>query len=736
MGRPAATHTGIAVLILLLMLGCSPTPKSDFELTVKNRLDQADGGKVFTPLDKASLLTSLKDSVKTEKDASDLWSALMKKDETAVLTAMAARKVAVLALPVDAKMTRGSVFENLVKAGFYEKLSVIYRDPAMLLATAVHPAYQVDDAGLKQVVAYVRQTLAGQTGATLPAAFNQPFPAPGLLDLRFTDKNGYNKTIGLVRARGNSPKKALDVAIGEAKTRYAKRGGGGLTAEPFDVFLQNATITLNFHREGGALLVDPNKLSAVTSLGLDGFQLDFPKEISDKAVMLTPDKSKIYRMDNLKKLLEAGCKAKRLDKDAWKKKDVKISVFRTLDITERNPGGDVIRLRRGVEYVDPAKLDRAETEKGFREGADWLLSILDPQSKMFKYVYYAARDSYKTNQYNIIRHGLATLTLIQAYELFGEERYLDGAKLAIEWVLDLTQYDGKLAYFNHPRFDRQFKLGGAGVMLQCMTEYFRFKKVPEWEKPMKGLAELIMHLQEENGHYISYYTKPGQKKNDREVTIYPGEANLALVRMYHIFKDQRYLDTLRKAFEYYSKWFRDNKSDRRKGNLGAFVPWDMSAMMEYYEIVKKDEVAQYAYDMADWILDNWFVYGLADTYWMDYQGGYRGAKSRSNTPIWNSGVYGEGVASIFRLAKLRGDKDKIEKYRKATFLTVRFVRQSQYRQGSTYYLPQPSKAIGCIPSNFHTDDCRLDFAYHCLTVNYRVLRFFDEADWKAIRAIR
>jgi hypothetical protein len=37
-----------------------------------------------------------------------------------------------------------------------------------------------------------------------------------------------------------------------------------------------------------------------------------------------------------------------------------------------------------------------------------------------------------------------------------------------------------------------------------------------------------------------------------------------------------------------------------------------------------------------------------------------------------------------------------------------------------------------LPSDYFHDDARLDYAYHCLTVNYRAVRFFDKVDWQAL----
>jgi len=737
----------ILLLCLIVFAGCENKggKLSSKELIVKSYLGKSTENLLFAHSSVKSDFAGLQNSLKTEAENADVWKALLGKNEEALLKLVESKNIAVIAVEADMDnddLPGGSVIEAMLKAGELNLFSHIYMDGDVNVLIPTAKAFRISDKQLGDAVKYTRSKLAdSKENVSLPSEFNEELKDESIVELRFTTAQGYNKNLGLIRGRGKNVKLALDNAISKAKQRYEAKGGGGFTASTLTDYVNDTIITLNFHREKAQVNLKGKKFARSMELGLDGVIMSFSDPAhKGKKIIVTPDKSKIYKAKSFENMLAIACRKAKLGKDDWKGDKVAFEKFRTVDVTEREPRGEVIRLFRGVEYVDPAKLDLAQIKEGFGDGAEWLLSILDDETGMFKYEYYTMSDKYRKGRYNIIRHGLAVLTLIQAYEIFKEEKYLVGAKRAIKWVNDRMEWEGKMAYFHHPKYDSSYKLGGAGVMLQCMCEYYRFKKMPEWDKIMKGLAEFMMHMQKDNGHYRSYYIKPGTKDTkgirNKEVTIYPGEANLALVRMYKLFKDQRYLDTVEKAFQYYSEWFNNKKSDRSKGNLGPFVPWDMSAMMEYWEVVKRDDVATYAYQMADWLIDNWFAWGDKHTYWKDFVGGVKGNKRKNNMPLWNSGVYGEGLASVYRLAALKGDADKREKYRKVAFLNVRFIRNLQYRQGSVYYLPNVSSAIGAIPGTFHKDDCRLDYAYHCLTVNYRIIRFFEEEDWKSIAKMR
>jgi len=725
----------VAFLIVFLLVACSKKEETPLEKAVKSAMSQGGQATLLVEKGLKGQFKNLDKGVKSEEELPAVWKAVLGNEEDALVKAMEGAGVGYIALPMDGPKNlemAGSLSEAFLHSGDFRNFYPVYTDDSVVVMGLSAAPFRLSDTDLVTALTYARKKILGDASLpSLHAGFDKELPFTTTLDLRVADSTGFNKTIGTIRGTAKSLKGALEEAAGKLKAQYSKDGSGRETAEPLETYLQGSRLIMNIYKESGPFLLNEKNFRSRVALGLDGFIIKAAP--GDKTtVFLPPDRNRLFKVDSLPNLLDAGCRSVKLEKGCWKAEGAKLERFRSLDAVERQPGGEVIRLFRGVEYVAPESVGRAETEKGFKDGAEWLLSIFDPNTKMFKYEYYATEDRVKEGSYNLIRHGLATLTLIQAFELYKEERFLNAARLAVEYILDLMEYDGKIGYFSHKKYDRQYKLGGAGVIVQCMCEYYRFERRPEWEKPMKALGEFMMIMQEDNGHYRSYYNKPGEKRDDSEVTIYPGEASLALVRLYNVFKDDRYLKTVEKAFGYYSKWFDNKKSDKGKGDLGPFVPWEMSAMFEYWEVVKRDDVADYAYRMADWLIDNWFIFGPKETYWKDFVGGYHGGKGKDDLPIWNSGVYGEGVASVFNLANMKGDKDKLEKYRKNTWLTIRYIRQIQYRAGSTYYLPVEAKAIGAIPSDHNKDDCRLDYAYHCLTVNYRALRFFSPEDWKAL----
>ncbi len=750
--RNVRTLLCIALVGLLIALGVTAceqgAPQSQLARVVKTAKDAGVAAKVL--VDKADQQRF--QEVAAPVDDAALWKALKGMDEEKAYEALGKAGVGFVFIKSDQakKAKPGSVLWKLANNGQIRAFSalLISRDEILFQRTA--QAYLLDQAERTQVIANLRELIAGKQPTSWPDGFTDKLSQKAMVRLRLTDpEKGIQRTIGTLYADGPTVKEAVEnvakFAAGKIKSR------GQLKGQSVEDFLSGQILTLNLFRERGVFTkYDRRLMDLQFSVGVEGLTF-VQKEKS--TVHIPAYKAMDWKTDSAPKFMQKAAKDHDLAKKVGETKDRKgkkspkyeyayekglaeVGKFRQVDLTEVTPKGEVLELYRQRELIPVEKMGRYELARGLKDGADWLMDNFHPQTKKFTYSYFARTGKTDTRNYNLIRHGLATLTLIQAYEIFGDEKYLEAGKLAIEFILDLVIWDKlrpKMAYFRLEKNDPTPKTGGAGVMLQAMCEYWRFKQEPGWEKVMKGLAEFIMFMNDdETGKYYSFL-KPHDKEPNkkRDVWIYPGEANLALARMYGHFKDKRYLDTIENTLKFYPDWFRNGKSNKRKGNQAPYVPWEMSAMLEYWEHTKDQRALDFANDMAEWVVTYWQVEHLYDRYHPDFHGGYGRNQREWDIPVWNSGVYGEGVTSVWYLNKLAKVSDKQERWGKSVAAVARFIRQIQYQPGSQYWIPTPPKAQGCIPSNYFTDDCRLDFTYHCLTVNYRVLRWFTDEDYQA-----
>ncbi len=711
------------------------------------RISHAGGEKrILLPAKRASLAATYGAEATTLETVPAIAQALDGEDEEVVARQLAQRRTGLLLLDRVSKpepgTPNGSVRFRIHTNGRLDHLSPVSVDAQTVMLAPTHPAFVPDDERDRTVMAYVRDRLAGRS-AKLPEIFAKPhLDGKAHAGLRAADARGAIEAIGRIDGEGSTPGEAIDAAIKAFEKKWSESD-----LKPLREQLPRLTLTLHQDRESTEIAdTRVQTLRERISLGLDGIELRtnegrilrIPPEFvkfHKKEVKKPKKRTKYVPLSTSTALLNEICSEYRMPADCWKKAEIR--TFRTVDLTERSPGGQVLRLWRGWEFIDAETMDKAEILRSFTAGAEWLLRAFNSETGMFMYSYYAVQNKVVKYKYNMIRHLLATMTLLQAYDITKEKRYLDAGKKAIDYVVERLEYaktpQGRdMAFFHHEKYDRKYKLGGVGCLLQAMAIYHGLSPIPEWKRPMKALAEHIMLMRKPVGPYQSIYTKPGEEPNRKEILIYPGEANLGLIMLHEIYPDKRYIEHLQRIIDYYFEWFKKRSNPRHKGSFGAYVPWEMAAMSELSRQTGDDRAAEFTFAMADWLNDNWFAYGPNETWFPDYVGGIKKSHSQYDFPLWNTGVFGEGTVAAWRLAVHRKDTVRAEKYRKIVHLTMRFIRQLQYKTGSVWYLPNVKKALGAIPGDFFDDECRLDYVYHCLTVHYRALKHFTDEDFRAL----
>ncbi len=703
--------------------------------------------RILLPEKRASLAASYGAEVTTLETFQEVTGALDREDEEDVVRRLESKRIGLLLLDRDADPKPGpgplgSVRFRIHTNGKLDRLSPVSLDSQTVVLAKTHPAFAPDEARDRKAMAYVRDRLVGKNGS-LPDEFSKPhLDGKAHAALRASDGRGALEDIGRVEGVGRSPKEAIDAAAQAFMKKWSESGKESLVE-----ILPRLTLTLHQDRESTHLEdARVQTLREQISLGLDGIELrtnegrtlrippEFVK-IHKKEVKRPKKRTKWVSLKSTTELLGEICKIHSMPIDCWKKAEIR--KFRTVDLTERSPGGQVIRLWRGWEWIEPKRMDRAEVLNSFTAGAQWLLRAFNGETGMFTYSYHAVDNKTVKNKYNMIRHLLATMTLLQAYEITKEKSYLEAGEKAIDFVLQRLEYEklpsGRdMAYFHHKKYDSKYKLGGVGCLLQAMAIYHGLSPKPDWKRPMQALAEHIMHMRKPEGPYRSIYTKPGQEPSRKEILIYPGEANLGLLLLHRHYPDKRYLEHLQLVIDYHYEWFKKFSNPRHKGTFAAYVPWETAAMSELAMQTGDDRAAEFAFAMADWLNDNWFAYGPEQTWFPDYVGGIKKSHSKYDFPLWNTGVFGEGTVAAWRLAVHRKDVKRSEKYRKIVHLSMRFIRQLQYQSGGVWYLPNFKKALGAIPGDFFDDECRLDYVYHCMTVHYNALKHFSDEDFGAL----
>jgi len=243
-----------------------------------------------------------------------------------------------------------------------------------------------------------------------------------------------------------------------------------------------------------------------------------------------------------------------------------------------------------------------------------------------------------------------------------------------------------------------------------MVEYTRFEDQPQWKDTMTCLGGFLAYMQEDSGEYRSFYYPDGKAGNDKPVTIYPGEADLALTALYTRTGDKKYLKVLEKSYTYYRDWFDDNQDNL--GLTGPYAPWAMAAFADLYAVTGEEKYRAYVADMGDWLLKRVWT-DPAKVYGLHQFGSFSYTMNPGSYPFWNTGVYAEGLAGAAVLDR---------RFLPPLAGMFAFIANLQLDAGDTLLMKNPRKAVGCVPEHQYNYACRLDYVYHCMSGMFRILK--------------
>lgn len=196
------------------------------------------------------------------------------------------------------------------------------------------------------------------------------------------------------------------------------------------------------------------------------------------------------------------------------------------------------------------------------QAACYLANQVQPTGK---YVYgYFPCFNRTINTYNALRHASSTYALIEGYEACKKFNILSAQQLEEM----LSQIDNALDYtantlirtYGYKSYivdtGDEVKLGANAVAILAFVKYIQV--FPNSEKnerylPIANkLALGILDMQQDDGSFVHVlHSKDLIFKQKNRIIYYDGEAAFALMRLYGLTKDERWLNCVEKAFDYF-----------------------------------------------------------------------------------------------------------------------------------------------------------------------------------------
>ncbi len=716
--------------------------------------------KVNTPIlvDVPEKLTGLPEGTKVLDLRADpaIKAALMGSDEKAAADLIRATGARAIVVHTDPRpsMDRGSaVLSHLYHHDelAYFQLARVENGALVYLVTDGKLAFPAEVAG--PAIQWVRESLAGKKPAAFPPVKPERSDWQIVTSIR---RNGQELAVSL------STCTTLDRCLTEAVTEleaYHRRNKEVLGLPKLMDDMDNIVLEMHRITERAAVVPrDEASLKDLWEMGMDGDILldkvtDEEKKTGKKGQSAVwPGSVAVNRSyTGAEQFLKAMAREFRWDSvRPWRDEGVDLFLIRTTHWLER-PEGGIVPLYRAVPPVPMDLVNLRTVRDSIILSGEWYLANLKPDG-LVTYKFWPEENRY-SNEYNHVRHTLATWNLWQAWTLDPRPEFLEGAQRASAWTMqslvirdgtNLPEWERKkvdaspmrdeilskgMAYYT---FANNTKLGSVVVDLLGLLEVAKSTNDHSKDELFRQFGRYVLFSLQADGSWDAYHVPPGHPADDDKNDIVPGEAALALVNLYEYFNDEQYLDPLPKFFSYYEKWF-DTRAARKKLNmpwpafiynnddrldLVQFGPWSVMAAAAYTRVrPEATDIADFEFRVARWMIES-YGYTSERTPYPDYIGGYY--KFEGELPAMQAFCYGEGTAAAYDMA-LRMRPSEAAYFEKATRETVRFGMMMQHNGISSYPYTRASEIEGGTKYAMNEPKVRIDYVYHAQSTLYQWL---------------
>jgi len=390
---------------------------------------------------------------------------------------------------------------------------------------------------------------------------------------------------------------------------------------------------------------------------------------------------------DLRYTLERLCDKANLNKNCYLDKDVEIYRYDTFTFMG-NRNHKIIDLYRYNIIIDINEINNKRIFDSISLGYDWFLETVNSSTNLLEYMYFPSENIYSTEN-NHLRQLASLWTITEMNSFLNKNASKSLVNSTLDYYLSFMKSSSNFSYVI---LNDKAKLANNAFLILTLLN------TPHYQNQKELLTQLgngILSLQNENGSYKTFFFSD----ENTGIDYYPGEAMLSLMKLYNNTKDQRYLDSVEKAFYHYRDYWRNNKNT-------ALIPWHTQTYKLLFEETKNQDLSDFIFEMNDWMIDN---YQINTSEYPDEIGGFP-----KYYPTFSTSVFIEGINDAYSVAMMVNDSFHIQKYKEAIRLGTRFILQIQFTENNTFYLNNDIKAIGGFKTSLTNNGLRIDNTQHSM----------------------
>lgn len=225
---------------------------------------------------------------------------------------------------------------------------------------------------------------------------------------------------------------------------------------------------------------------------------------------------------------------------------------------------------------------------------NYLLRNINPNGQFNYYLDPNGTPSIKN--YNLLRHAGSIYSVYQWNRV--NERSQDSIlECAMDFLLGFLKSPLGINYMSCVMVNGSAKLGGAALTLLALTEKYKFAPLKQDLMTMRRLAEFILWMQDPSGCYLSK-SHFGEGQFDKFKSLYyPGEAMLALFRLYKLDPDPRWLISVTDGADYLLL------NPVMRGKIREHNHWFACLLAELYLVIPKRDYYDEFWAIVDTIIE-------------------------------------------------------------------------------------------------------------------------------------
>jgi len=168
--------------------------------------------------------------------------------------------------------------------------------------------------------------------------------------------------------------------------------------------------------------------------------------------------------------------------------------------------------------------------------------------------------------------------------------------------------------------------------------------------------------------------------------------------------------------------FRRCRAIHRQRRNPAFVPWHTQACVSLFATTGRQEFADFAFEMSDWLLP---MQQWDDRLPPDLAGRFYNPRRPDFGPphAASTGAYLEGFADALALARVTGNDTRAIHYERALARGLRSLRQLQFRDHrDAFYVSRKQRVLGALRTEVYDNAIRVDSVAHASLAAVKVLK--------------